>query len=343
MTANLAKATPASGRPNQRPIAGDPGTMVSTRKVDAAEGRLTIGALSRATGIPVETLRTWERRYEFPVPTRKPSGHRVYPLSAVPRLRRVAEALARGHRPAEVVPISEVALETLLNALRTKAPAEPPAREQPVVPVDAPAEIRELLAAVAEFDGAALRRRFEQGWIALGPMAFLEQVATPFLREIGRAWQRGDFAIRHEHFASARLSDFLREARRPFEDGADGPRVALLTLADDQHELGLLMASIAFALEGWRIVYLGPNTPSDQAASLARDAALGAVAVSISASYAADRGEEELRSLRRALPRAVPLVAGGAGAHPFEMKGLHFLADLPAARSWAARARTSEA
>ena len=118
--------------------------MVSTRKADAAEGRLTIGALSRATGIPVETLRTWERRYAFPVPTRKPSGHRVYPLSAVPRLRRVAEALARGHRPAEVVPISEAALETLLNALRTKAPAEPPAREQPAVPVDAPAEIREL-------------------------------------------------------------------------------------------------------------------------------------------------------------------------------------------------------
>jgi DNA-binding transcriptional MerR regulator/methylmalonyl-CoA mutase cobalamin-binding subunit len=313
--------------------------MLSTRKTDVAEGRLTIGALSRATGIPVETLRTWERRYAFPVPTRKPSGHRVYPLSAVTRLRRVAEALARGHRPAEVVPISEASLESLLNALRTKAAAEPPARGLPDVPLDAPAEVRELLAAVAEFDGAALRRRFDQGWIALGPMGFLEQVASPFLREIGRVWRTGEFAIRHEHFASARLSDFLREARRPFEDRADGPRVALLTLPEDQHELGLLMASIAFALEGWRIVYLGPNTPTEQAASLARDAALGAVAVSVSESYAAERGEEELRALRRQLPRAVPLVVGGGGAHPFEMKGVHFLADLPAARAWAGAAR----
>lgn len=310
--------------------------MVSTRKADAVEGRLTIGALSRATGIPVETLRTWERRYAFPVPARKPSGHRVYPLSAVPRLRRVAEALARGHRAAEVVPISERALETLLESLRTRTPAEPSSTVAAALPVDAPAEIRELLAAVAEFDGPVLRRRFEQGWIARGPMNFLDSVAAPFLREIGSAWVRGEFGVRHEHFASARLSDFLREARRSFEDRATGPRVALLTLPGDQHELGLLMASIAFALEGWRILYLGPNTPIDQAASLAHDATLGAVAVSVSESYAPEQAREELRALRRLLPRAVRLVAGGAGAQPFELRGTTFLGDLEATRAWAA-------
>jgi hypothetical protein len=46
---------------------------------DLAEpGQISIGALSRATGIPVETLRTWEARYGFPIPERKRSGHRVY-------------------------------------------------------------------------------------------------------------------------------------------------------------------------------------------------------------------------------------------------------------------------
>ena len=58
-------------------------------------GGLSIGALSRATGIPVETLRTWELRYGYPVPERKPSGQRVYLLSCIPRLRRIAEALFR--------------------------------------------------------------------------------------------------------------------------------------------------------------------------------------------------------------------------------------------------------
>ena len=53
-------------------------------------GMLSIGALARATSIRVETLRTWERRYGYPLPERKPSGHRVYPVASVSRLRRIA-------------------------------------------------------------------------------------------------------------------------------------------------------------------------------------------------------------------------------------------------------------
>ena len=81
------------------------------------EGMLSIGALSIATGVPVETIRSWERRYGYPVAERKPSGHRVYSLDAVPRLQLVARALSQGHRAAEVVGASESALESLLAAL----------------------------------------------------------------------------------------------------------------------------------------------------------------------------------------------------------------------------------
>ena len=84
---------------------------------------LSIGALSRATGIAVETLRTWESRYGFPVPERKPSGHRVYPVSAVPRLRRIAQALSLGHRAGQVVGASEEALARLLETSASAAAA----------------------------------------------------------------------------------------------------------------------------------------------------------------------------------------------------------------------------
>jgi len=55
----------------------------ATTERPPVRGWLTIGSLSRATGIPVETLRTWERRYQYPRPVRKPSGHRLYPLDSV--------------------------------------------------------------------------------------------------------------------------------------------------------------------------------------------------------------------------------------------------------------------
>ncbi len=75
--------------------------MVPAQQRDDEGPWLSIGALSKATGIAVETLRTWETRYGFPTPERKPSGHRVYPVSAVaaPAARRAgprARAIARG-------------------------------------------------------------------------------------------------------------------------------------------------------------------------------------------------------------------------------------------------------
>ncbi len=298
------------------------------------EGRLSIGALSRATGIPIETLRTWERRYGVPVPMRKPSGHRVYALAAVPRLRRVAEALARGHRPAEVVPISESALENLLASVSTRPARELRPLAEPALPEAVPGDLKELMHTVTAFDSGALRRALEIRWLAQSSIPFLERTLTPFLHEIGRAWETGSLAVRHEHFASAHIGDFLRERRRPYEEQARGPRAAFLTLPDELHEIGLQMASLVFAMAGWQVLYLGPSTPIEQAASLARDARLGAMALSISPSYGANAASAGVRALRKTLPRTVPLLLGGAGAPGEAGRGVVPLADLAQLQAW---------
>ena len=44
--------------------------------------QLSIGAVSKATGVPVETLRTWERRYGVPSPGRSAMGELDSRLSA---------------------------------------------------------------------------------------------------------------------------------------------------------------------------------------------------------------------------------------------------------------------
>ena len=76
------------------------------------EGRtyVSIGGLSRATGVPIETLRTWELRYGFPPSVRKLSGHRRFEIGHAARIRRIVAALERGLRAGEVVPASDEAL-----------------------------------------------------------------------------------------------------------------------------------------------------------------------------------------------------------------------------------------
>ena len=50
---------------------------------------ISIGALSKETGLSVENLRMWERRYGSPKAIRLPSGHRRYTWAEVARLKLV--------------------------------------------------------------------------------------------------------------------------------------------------------------------------------------------------------------------------------------------------------------
>lgn len=307
----------------------------SERGEPAKEGLLSIGALSSATGIPVDTIRTWERRYGFPIAERKPSGHRVYALKTVPRLRRIAQAMARGHRAAEVVSASDGALEALLNALPDPL-AEPPAvrRAAPASEGGVDAELADLLDVTRAFDSERLTRAFQADWARLGPLEFLEQRAAPFLTAIGNAWAEGALDVRHEHFGSSVLGDFLRAVRLPLDGRATGPIVALATLPGELHGLGLQMSALVFALAGWRTLVLGVDTPVAEIAALAREAPIAVVAVSC----VQPRGRgvaAPVRALRRQLPRRVPLIVGGAGAPTaVRQPGIEVVPDLEALDRW---------
>jgi methanogenic corrinoid protein MtbC1 len=288
--------------------------------------RLSIGALSRATGIPVETLRTWEARYGFPVPERRPSGHRLYSLAQVPRLRRIGEALARGHRAGQVVPASEDALSELLSA--ASATAGPPSAA-PALPSDVPA----LLRLVAGFDAGRLTRALLGDAARLGPLELAERVVAPLVHAVGEEWEKGRLEVRHEHFVSERVSDLLRSLRLPLEERAGGPLVVFATLPGEAHGLGLQMAALVVAFAGCRVLYLGTETPVTDMVALTRDLGARALALSISASSRNPGTAAQLRKLREALPRRTALLVGGEGA-PAGRPGVQAFTDLRGLDAW---------
>lgn len=305
------------------------------RAESPGQGMLSIGALSAATGIPVDTIRTWERRYGFPVAERKPSGHRLYALATAPRLRRIAQAIARGHRAAEVVPAAETTLEALLATLPPASREQQPSAraETSLGPANANAG-GGLLEAVEAFDGERLKRAFQADWARLGPLEFLEQRAAPFLTSVGQAWEENALDIRHEHFASSILGDFLRAVRLPLEDRARGPLAVLATLPGELHGLGLQMSALVFALAGWRTLPLGVDTPVAQIVALAREAPVAAVAVScVQERKRTDAAA--LRALRQRLPRHVALLVGGSAApDTVRQRGIYVMSDLGSLDRW---------
>jgi MerR family transcriptional regulator, light-induced transcriptional regulator len=274
----------------------------------SAAGKLSIGSLARATGVPVETLRTWEQRYGFPAAERKPSGHRVYALSNVTRLRRMADAVARGHRAGAVVGATDAELDRLLSAT-----AAPPA-VGPLPPNPSRASVDELLAAVSAFDAGRVTAALWSDWGRLGPLGFLQQTAAPLIERVGQEWAEGRMEIRHEHFLSERLGDVMRAIRLPLDLAATGPTVICATLPGETHALGLQMVALLLSSAGLRTLYLGSEIPPHELGRLARELGARAVAISVSAAADAAATKEQLAKLLEVLPRTAQLLVGGRGA-----------------------------
>lgn len=306
----------------------------SRRPSPESAGKLSIGALSRATGIPVETLRTWEARYGFPVPERKPSGHRVYSLAGIPRLRRIAEALSRGHRAGDVVGATDEAIAALLSATSVPASGSRPLAVEPSE------NQSHILQAIEAFDTDRLTRILLQEWARLGPLDFVNSCLGPLIREVGDAWETGRLEIRHEHFFSERVGDLLRSLRLPFEERAAGPLVVCSSLPGEPHSLGLQMAALVLAVAGCRILFVGTEVPASQVASLAKDLSARAVAVSVSRSSRGAAMTTQIANVRRLLPRRIGIVVGGDGA-PRSRPGVEVIQNLATLDAWGRRLATA--
>jgi MerR family transcriptional regulator, light-induced transcriptional regulator len=272
---------------------------------------MSIGALAKATGVPADTLRTWERRYGFPLPERTDTGHRRYSLRTLERLRLVTRVLELGHRPSTVLVADE---RTLHEWLAVGQPAKP--APAPVATPSADDRVARWVEHVERYEGRALERELRVAASELGGLAFMEQAVGPFLREIGKRWAHGALGVRHEHFASERVREFLVGQWRPLSDAATGPIVVCATPAGELHVLGLHMAAFALALHNARIVFLGASVPAREIA----DAAVqhGAQAAVLSAASGVDRVQlqQEVTALRAALPPELVIVAGGRGFQP---------------------------
>jgi DNA-binding transcriptional MerR regulator len=81
---------------------------------DKHESNYRIGAVSRLTGIPPDTLRVWERRYDLVTPTRSEGGGRLYSQEDVTRLSVIKRLVDSGHA---IGTIAELSMEQLRERL----------------------------------------------------------------------------------------------------------------------------------------------------------------------------------------------------------------------------------
>lgn len=277
-------------------------------------------AVVEMTGLTPHVIRVWERRYGAVSPYRTESNRRLYTRADVDRLDLLRRAVDGGHSIGRIATLPGAALAGLVaevDATRDRAsgPARATTSDTPAGPHEAAAEhVREALDASRGLDSERLESVLRRAEVAIGRYATVRHVIHEVLEEIGERWARGDTRIAEEHLTSAVIRNVLGDivSARPAEAGAAG--IVIAAPAGHRHELGCLMAGAAAGMQGWRVVYLGADTPAEEIASAVERSHARAVGLSL-VFPAGDPGTaKELRKLVRLLPEDVALVLGGRAA-----------------------------
>ncbi len=262
---------------------------------------LRIGELSRRVGVPVESLRAWERRYGLLAPSRTQGGFRLYGEADVARVLAMRANLDRGMSAAEA---ARLALAEEM-ALATEFPA----------PV---ADARELGAALDRFDEAGAQQALDRLLTTVTLDIVLRDVLMPYLHELGMRWERGEASVAQEHFASNLVRGRLMALARSWDRGG-GPRGLLACAEGELHDLPLVGFGLALREHGWRISYLGADTPVASVVDTTRALTPDAVVISGTTSGAFDAIATRLREIAL----HAPLYVAGAAADPQVARRAH--------------------
>ena len=256
---------------------------------------MTIQQLSKEIGIGIDTLRIWERRYGFPIPTRSARGHRSYSGNQVDELRIVKKLQSLGHRPGKIFALSSAKRRELLTAA-VEQERPPNLALQPLTKEFSPSQIDE-----------ELREQLQK----LGLVSFIHQYALPLLQALDQGWTEGSISIAREHLVSDRLEQLLREQLATEQPTKSQKQLLFLTLSGERHKLGLLLAAAIFHAEGIDCILLNQELPLSEVPQLARELQVDGVALSFSFHYSTRQAKNDLASLRNQLDPQFKLIAGG--------------------------------
>jgi DNA-binding transcriptional MerR regulator/methylmalonyl-CoA mutase cobalamin-binding subunit len=280
--------------------------------------------VTRRTGLSADLLRAWEKRYEVVTPSRSEGGRRLYSDGDIARLGLLYRATMAGRSIGQVAPLPTEALATLVRqdaaaeaeAARAATRAPRTALETP--PHSATADyLADCLRAIERFDTTALNATLQHAAIALPVAVLFDALVVPLLERVDTRWREGTLRPAHGQLASAALQHLLYGVIERASTPLATANLVVAAPAGQVDDFGALLVAATAATEKWRVTYLGGDLPAEDIAEAAVRTRARAVALSIV--YLAGRPAlgDEIRRLRKALPKNVALVVGGAGSSAY--------------------------
>ena len=219
-----------------------------------------IGVVTKLTGLSIDVVRVWERRYGAVRPVRSAGGTRLYSDADVLRLNRLHRAVERGYGIGQAARLSESELDELI------AGAQPSADRG-----DRYQSVRQrFIAAIQTMDVAAADQELARAATLFPPGELVKRIVSPIVDEVSERKARREFGVAHERVATGLLRRMLESLIRLYPPAGNLDTLVLASPAGEGHEFTLLLAALLAAVHGWRVVYLGADVPAAEIALAVR-------------------------------------------------------------------------
>lgn len=275
---------------------------MSTDDIVSVTPKYLIGTVTKLTGLSIDVVRVWERRYGAVRPARSDGGTRLYSDADVLRLTRLRQAVDKGFGIGQVARFSEDELDEVIGETRQLVEATDPFGGLR----------RRFLEAIQIMDVVAAEQELARAATLFSTRELVKNIVAPALKEAGERRSRGEFGTAHERLATGLLRSLVSSLLRLYPASASGEAIVLATPARERHEFDLLLPALLAAIHGWRVVYLGADLPAPEIAQAVR--LTNARVLVLSVSRANSVVDDELRAISNVLPISTRVWIGGEEA-----------------------------
>ena len=229
------------------------------------EEHLTVAAVARRLGIAPATLRTWDRRYGLGPSEHEAGSHRRYCAEDLAKLTVMRRLISAGVAPVDAAfqakaHKGKVKIEKIISTCR---------------------ECDEIVDAIVNAAHALdrhlvetfLRNEIEEH----GVVDAWQNIITPVLVAIGKAWEESGKGIEVEHMFTEIIKRILRESIVEIKKPVNAHPVLLASVGEEMHTIPLHALAAALAERSIESNFLGARTPIEALSGMVKRSAPPAI------------------------------------------------------------------
>ena len=226
-----------------------------------SETKHPIQIVARRTGLSVDVIRAWERRYNAVTPTRTETGRRLYSNNDVKKLTLLSRAISAGRRIGDVASLS---INDLTQVIDSDEVATTDLREGARPRTGSVMDYFDSsIDAIRELNLHTLLENFENAHRELGSIFLLDDLFGPLMRHIKEECKVGSLRQAQEKFTIETIKSFLMiESRKDVNEG--DPKILITSPLSHKDELTMLKLCLVSKNSNWSPVYVGASVSPDE-------------------------------------------------------------------------------